>query len=108
MELEDYKFKNINFLKIALTHPSAIKNKLEDISYERMEFLGDSILNVVIADIVYHKFTTHSEGQLSIILANLVNSKTIVMVAKKLNIGQKIILDNGEEQCARSTGSSTT
>lgn len=99
MELEDYKFKNINLLKIALTHPSAVKNKVEDISYERMEFLGDSILNVVIADIVYHKFTNHSEGQLSIILANLVNSKTIVMVAKKLDLGQKIILDNGEEQC---------
>jgi ribonuclease III len=98
VELEDYKFKNINLLKIALTHPSAVKNKVKDISYERMEFLGDSILNVVIADIVYHKFTNHSEGQLSIILANLVNSKTIVMVAKKLDLGNKIILDNGEEQ----------
>lgn len=98
MELEDYKFKNIDLLKTALTHPSAIKNNVKDSSYERMEFLGDSILNIIIADIVYHKFTTYSEGQLSIILANLVNSKTIVTVAKKLNMGKKIILDNGEEQ----------
>ena len=98
MELGDYKFRNPNLLKIALTHPSAV-NKGETDSYERMEFLGDSILNVVIADIVYNRFTDYSEGQLSIILANLVNSKTIVQVAEKLNLAEKIILDSGEEQC---------
>jgi hypothetical protein len=99
LELDDYKFKDTNLLRIALTHPSAVKNKVEDVSYERMEFLGDSVLNVVIADVVYHKFNNYTEGELSIILANLVNSKTIVKVAKKLNMGEKIILDNGEEQC---------
>ncbi len=82
MKLEDYKFKNSDLLEISLTHPSAVKKDKLD-SYERMEFLGDSILNAVIADIIYNKFTDYSEGQLSIILANLVNSKTIVKVAEK-------------------------
>lgn len=98
MKLEDYKFKNSDLLEIALTHPSVVKKDKLD-SYERMEFLGDSILNAVIADIVYNKFADYSEGQLSIILANLVNSKTIVQVAEKLNLAEKIILDSGEEQC---------
>ena len=99
MELKGYRFKNIDLLKKSLTHPSAVKSRLKIISYERMEFLGDSILNLVIADIIYHKFTDNSEGKLSVILANLVNSKTIVTVARKLNLGREIILDHGEEQC---------
>jgi ribonuclease III len=98
VKLEDYKFKNSDLLEIALTHPSAVKKDKLD-SYERMEFLGDSILNAVIADIIYNKFSDYSEGHLSIILANLVNSKTIVKVAEKLNFAEKIVFDSGEEQC---------
>ena len=81
-------------MQTALTHPSIAS---KDSNYERMEFLGDSILNAAIADIIYKKFKDYSEGELSIILANLVNSKTIVKVAIALDLGKEIILDNGEE-----------
>ena len=100
MELEEYTFKDKKLLQIALTHPSVLDGKN---NYERMEFLGDSILNAVIADVVYNKFNDYSEGQLSVILANLVNSKTIVKVAIKLNLGKEIKLDDGEEMCGGRT-----
>jgi ribonuclease-3 len=100
VKLEDYTFKDISLLQLALTHPSAVNNgKNKGISYERMEFLGDSILSAVIADIIYSKFQDYSEGDLSIILANLVNAKTLTMIALELNLAELIVLDNGEEQC---------
>ena len=95
MELKEYTFKNKKLLQTALTHPSA-SNKRNS-SYERMEFLGDSILNATIADMVYRRFEDYSEGELSVILANLVNSKTIVKVAVALGLEKEIVLDNGEE-----------
>jgi ribonuclease III len=97
----EYTFNNKNILIAALTHPSAVKNK--DNSYERMEFLGDSILNAIIADIIYTKFKNYSEGQLSVIQANLVNSKTLNIVANNIGLAKEIILDNGEEQCGGRT-----
>ena len=96
MKLEGYTFKDKTLLQIALTHPSAISRNNSS-SYERMEFLGDSILNAVIADIIYNKFSDYSEGDLSTIIANLVNSKTLVKIATELNLAEKIILDSGEE-----------
>ena len=97
MGLDDYKFVNSELLKIALTHPSAATDMQAE-SYERMEFLGDSILNASIADILYHQFPEYDEGQLSIVLANLVNSKTLAGIAKKLKIVDFIVLNHGEEQ----------
>ncbi len=96
MKLEGYTFKDKTLLQIALTHPSAISRNNSS-GYERMEFLGDSILNAVIADIIYNKFSDYSEGELSTIIANLVNSKTLVKIATELNLAEKIILDSGEE-----------
>ena len=92
INLERYKFKDINLLQIALTHPSSTKKK--NINYERMEFLGDSVLNLIITDTVYHKFYYYNEGGLSTALANLINSKIIVKIATKLKINAKIIFDN--------------
>lgn len=98
LSISDYKFKNTSILQTALTHPSIVKNKNHKISYERMEFLGDSILNFIITDLVYRKFNNYSEGKLSVIVSNLVSSKTIVQVSKKLKLDRKIILDIGEEK----------
>ena len=98
INVSNYRFKDIRILETALTHPSIVKNKKCKVSYERMEFLGDSILNFIVTDLVYNRFENYSEGELSVIVSNLVNSKTIVKVSKKLNLGDKIILDVGEEK----------
>ena len=93
----NYQFKNIKLFKISMNHPSLLKlNKLP--SYERMEFLGDSILNTILSTYVYKEYFKFSEGELSIVLSKLVNSKTIVKIANELKISNLIQMSTGEEK----------
>ena len=72
----NYSFKDINLLEQALTHRSfKAKNN------ERLEFLGDSILNFLIAEILFQKFPLLSEGDLSRLRSDLVRSKTLSDIA---------------------------
>ncbi len=87
----DYKFVNINLLKEALTHRSAgSKNN------ERLEFLGDSILNFVIAADLFHLYPASSEGDLSRLRASLVNKEGLYIVSQDLKLGEYLILGSGE------------
>ena len=71
-----YTFENIDHLKLALTHRSyGGRNN------ERLEFLGDSIVNFVIAEALYHQFTEAREGQLSRLRARLVKGVTLAELA---------------------------
>ncbi len=90
-KLIDYKFENINLLKEALTHRSAgPKNN------ERLEFLGDSILNFVIAADLFARYPKASEGDLSRLRANLVNKDGLYIVSQNLKLGEYLILGSGE------------
>lgn len=92
----NYIFKNAELFQISMNHPSLSKhNKLP--SYERMEFLGDSILNVVIAIYLYKRYPNFSEGQLSRISANLVSANTVTKIADQLQIATLIKMSVGEE-----------
>lgn len=90
----NYRFKNESLLKIALTHPSYSKYGYQ--SYERMEFLGDSILGLIVAELLYNKFAHLNEGKLSLMHSHLVNTKTLAEIAKEIEIGDDIIMDTGE------------
>ena len=87
----DYTFKNVTLLQQSLTHRSvgAINN-------ERLEFLGDSILNMVIANALFHKFPQASEGELSRIRASLVKGDMLAQIANDLNLGDYLLLGQGE------------
>ncbi|BFI91146.1 ribonuclease III [Enterobacterales bacterium endosymbiont of Anomoneura mori] len=76
-----YYFKNINFLFLALTHKSISKKH-----NERLEFLGDSILNFIISNILYKKFPLINDGEISKIKSDLINSKTLFKISIKLNL----------------------
>ena len=65
----DYKFKNKNLILEALTHKSFKK----PYNNERLEFLGDAVLNLIVGEYLYHKFPQSNEGELSKIRASLVN-----------------------------------
>ncbi|HBC57686.1 MAG TPA: ribonuclease III [Gammaproteobacteria bacterium] len=84
-------FHSKDLLKQALTHRSA--NSRHN---ERLEFLGDSIVNFVIAEALYHKFPSAKEGELSRMRASLVCQKGLVIVAKRLALGDYIHLGSGE------------
>jgi ribonuclease-3 len=88
-----YSFQNKKLLHQALTHKSAHhKNN------ERLEFLGDAILNFVIADLLYQQFEYASEGELTRARASLVNKTTLAEVAQELSIGDFLNLGIGEQR----------
>jgi len=88
-----YGFKDQDLLELALTHRSAGKEH-----NERLEFLGDAILDMVIADMLYHSYPAATEGELSRMRANLVNGDTLAELASALQLGQSLKLGAGERK----------
>ena len=87
----EYRFEDPQLLREALTHRSAgVGNN------ERLEFLGDSVLNLVIAMRLYETHPTAQEGDLSRMRARLVRGSTLAEVATGINLGQRIMLGEGE------------
>lgn len=89
----DYNFNDISLLRLALTHRSYSRQ-----NNERMEFVGDGILDYVIAMNLYNRYPHLSEGNLSKIRAALVNQDTLVEIATKISLGQYLLLGDGEER----------
>lgn len=86
-----YQFDNIALLELALTHRSA--GKLHN---QRLEFLGDAALGLVMAETLYVRFPESGEGQLSQLRASLVNRQTLAGLARKLELGNMLVLGMGE------------
>ncbi len=86
-----YSFADTALLELALTHRSCGHH-----NNERLEFLGDSIVNFVIADALFDKFPKAREGQLSRLRAGLVKGVTLAQVAKEMHIGPCLKLGVGE------------
>ena len=95
-----YHFKNITLLQNALTHSSYANERWHDglMSNERLEFLGDSILGMVVADHLYRNFPQRPEGELTKMRADMVCETSLAQVAKKINLGEHLLLGHGEEQ----------
>ncbi len=87
----NYHFNDKTLLELALTHRSH-----QGKNNERLEFLGDSILNFIIADCLFTKFTSLSEGDLSRLRSQLVKSETLSEIGILLNLGDYLILGEGE------------
>lgn len=96
-----YSFKNISFLENALTHSSFSNEcKVKGASYpsnERMEFLGDAILQLVISEYLYINFNTKTEGTLTKMRQALVCEKSLAQIASSINLGDYINVGRGEE-----------
>lgn len=88
-----YQFKDPELLERALTHRSAGKR-----NNERLEFLGDSIVNHVIAEALFHRFPTVREGSLSRMRASLVKGVTLAELARELQLGENLKLGSGERK----------
>ncbi|MGB5327048.1 MAG: ribonuclease III [Gammaproteobacteria bacterium] len=90
--LTGYQFKQTNLLEQALTHRSYSRQ----LNNERLEFLGDSILNLIISNHIYERFSAADEGDLSRIRASLVKEETLAQVARQIDLGDYIHLGGGE------------
>lgn len=92
-------FKNKDLLKQALTHRSWVnENKGQRNTNERLEYLGDAILEFVVSSEIFQKYPKKEEGYLTALRANLVNTTNLSRVAKKLKVGEKLCLSKGEEE----------
>jgi ribonuclease-3 len=87
-----YQFSSKELLEQALTHRSHSRK----VNNERLEFLGDSVLNLIISNFIYRRFEDASEGRLSRIRASLVKQDTLAGVAREIDLGDHIRLGGGE------------
>ena len=95
------KFINQSLLNTALTHRSALnEKKTSDTaeSYERLEYLGDAVLELAVSEHVFHRFPTEPEGVLTSYRSALVKTETLAELAIKLKLGEKVHMSKGEER----------
>jgi ribonuclease-3 len=86
-----YRFADLDLLERALTHRSVGGG-----NNERLEFLGDGVLNFVIAEEVFRRRPVATEGELSRLRANLVNKPSLASLARDLGLGEQVRLGTGE------------
>ena len=91
LRLLQYRFREPSLLALALTHRSRGSN-----NNERLEFLGDSVLNLIISALLYERFPDLSEGDLTRLRASLVNKPSLAALARELSLGQHLQLGEGE------------
>jgi len=94
----EYKFRNSLLLAEALTHPSlAHEAQRYHFDYQRLEFLGDAVLQLVITEYLFSHFQAEAEGQLTKLRSRLVSRDALRMHAAALDLGRYILMGRGEE-----------
>jgi len=95
-KLEDrlnYSFENKKLIIEALTH----KSYKQPYNNERLEFLGDAVLDLIVGQYLFEKFPTHDEGKLSKMRASLVNEEGFTRLAEHISLGGQLFMSNAEE-----------
>lgn len=95
-----YEFKNVDFLAESLRHSSFVNEhpELDVQDNERLEFLGDAVLNLVVGHVLMMRYPELKEGDLSRMRANMVNESQLASIACKIDLGSYIQLGKGEIQ----------
>ena len=95
----DYSFKDIELLNTSLTHSSYVnENKMKSYeNNERLEFLGDVIVDLIVSEYLYHSFPQIPEGELTKKRATIVCESSLAFAARKINLGDYILFGKGEE-----------
>jgi ribonuclease-3 len=93
-----YVFRDPALLRLALTHPSLAHEKSAKLEHnQRLEFLGDAVLQLVLTENLYALFPDHDEGPLTKARAQLANSRSLAGQARRLDLGAHLIISRGEE-----------
>jgi ribonuclease-3 len=93
-----YTFREVELLRLALTHPSVAHEHANNIHHnQRLEFLGDAVLQLVLTRVLYERFPDFGEGPLTKARAQLVNRRSLAEHGHRLELGQHLILSRGEE-----------
>lgn len=99
----DYRFKNPDYLITALKHRSYVYSREQSgvHSNERLEFLGDAVLDLVVGEFIFNRYPRRREGQLTQLRSTLVNRKALTRQARAMKLGRYVLLSSSE---ARSGG----
>lgn len=93
-----HTFRDESLLRLALTHPSVAHESSGHTPHnQRLEFLGDSVLGLVLTRELYEKFPDFGEGPLTKARAKMVNRRTLAAEARRLGLGEHLIVSRGEE-----------
>ena len=101
MTLEErlsYRFEQPGLLQLALTHRSVSSENPSRSDNERLEFLGDAVLQMVITDLLYESYPHLAEGQMAKVRAAVVSGPTLVEIAREIDLGAHVELASGEER----------
>jgi ribonuclease-3 len=92
-----YTFRDEDFLRLALTHPSIAHEQEISVQHnQRLEFLGDAVLGVILTRELYERFPDFGEGPLTKARAQLVNQRTLAEQSRRLGVGAFLIMSRGE------------
>ncbi|ERL12623.1 ribonuclease III [Olegusella massiliensis] len=95
-EILGHHFLNQRLISSAITHPSAVEGHPVSDSYERLEFLGDSIMGAIVATDLFERFPQMDEGELTRLKISLVSGPMLAEVAEDLGIGELIVFGESE------------
>ena len=95
-EILGVKFNNVNLLKEALTHPS-YANENNCPHNQRLEYLGDAVIELAMSTYLYNKYRTFDEGDMTKRRAQSVCEEALVIYAEKINLSEFMLLGHGEE-----------
>jgi ribonuclease-3 len=94
----DYPFRDAALLQLALTHPSVAHEQGVPLQHnQRLEFLGDAVLQLILTHDLYDKFPAFGEGPLTKARAKLVNRRALAEKGRALGLGEHLVLSRGEE-----------
>ena len=93
-----YKFRNSLLLAEALTHPS-LGHETQQVHFDnqRLEYLGDAVLQLLFSEHLYRRFTDAPEGQLTKLRARLVSGETLAVYARRIQLGEHLMMGRGDE-----------
>ena len=99
-EVIGYHFKNEKLLRQALTHSSYANERhmTKHSDNERLEFLGDAVLEIISSDFLYRNYPDKPEGELTKLRASIVCEPTLALCTKEISLGDYLLLGNGEDQ----------
>ena len=92
-----WRFHDLRWLRLALTHPSVAHGQEDNVQHnQRLEFLGDAVLSLILTKELFERFPTFGEGPLTKARAQLVNRPALAVQARRLELGQALLMSPGE------------
>lgn len=92
--------QDLTLYRRALTHRSLLRSRNEDVqeSNERLEFLGDALLDLIVGEMLYHRFDDRNEGFLTRLRAKLVSGKVLARYARRIDLGDYLLMSSNAEK----------